>query len=173
MQGDPGPAEIYDRTKPKTDCTALGCDRTGVIIRGLCPLHYRRLMRDGTVDTPVGRARMLDPSIDAKGYLTVYAPQHPLTLARNCRSSRMFVHRIVLYAKVGPGQHPCHHCGRTLTWGINLQVDHLDAVRLNNDPSNLVPTCQPCNTHRALQSPTAFREWTARRRLKFSREVAA
>lgn len=57
-------------------------------------------------------------------------------------------HRAVLYDKIGPGQHPCHHCGTVVEWGLDLHVDHLDDDPLNNDPDNLVPSCFPCNIHR-------------------------
>ncbi len=64
------------------------------------------------------------------------------------------VGRLVLYDKIGPGPHLCHWCGKTIDWarGITkggLVVDHLDWNHNNNDPGNLVPSCNSCNTRRA------------------------
>jgi DNA-binding transcriptional regulator YiaG len=38
-----------------------------------------------------------------------------------------------------------------LTWGVDLHTDHVDHDPLNNDPRNLVPSCQPCNNRRSRQ----------------------
>lgn len=75
---------------------------------------------------------------------------HPLSHT----NGHVFAHRVVLYEAIGPGSHPCHWCGTTVTWSCGkiapefLTVDHLDWDRLNNDPDNLVPSCTPCNTLR-------------------------
>lgn len=86
-------------------------------------------------------------------YTKVYLPGHPLADERGAVGE----HRVILYAKVGPDEHPCHWCGRTLRWlptgqalrRGSLQVDHLDGNPRNNDPMNLVPSCTGCNTGRA------------------------
>ena len=65
-------------------------------------------------------------------------------------------HRLVLYEKIGPGMHTCHWCGVPVTWGSRSKVlhaqrlvaDHVDDVRHNNDPDNLVPACLACNSTR-------------------------
>lgn len=63
--------------------------------------------------------------------------------------------RIVLYEKIGPGEHPCHWCGKSITWmpggGLHqdaLIADHLDWDHSNDTPENLVPSCNVCNSHR-------------------------
>lgn len=65
------------------------------------------------------------------------------------------VHRAVLWDKIGPGTHPCHHCSEPVTWSPGrktaagvLQVDHLDHDTRNNDEDNLVPSCHRCNNLR-------------------------
>lgn len=61
-------------------------------------------------------------------------------------------HRKVLYDAIGPGPHPCHWgCGRMLEWGGygGVQPDHLDGDKLNNETTNLVPSCISCNARRA------------------------
>lgn len=85
-------------------------------------------------------------------YRRVSYPDHPLADGQGC----VRVHRLVLYAKIGPGEHPCHWCGRTVSWDVGarsleprmLVPDHLDGVKTNNDPDNLVPACTPCNVMR-------------------------
>lgn len=63
--------------------------------------------------------------------------------------------RLVLYDKIGPGTHPCEWCEKPVTWkpgdrtsADSLFADHLDWNRHNNDPANLVPSCNACNAHR-------------------------
>lgn len=75
-------------------------------------------------------------------------PGHPLAL----NSSHVPEYRVLLYAAIGPGAHPCHHCGTSVEWrpgdGCSpgtLVVDHLDRNPLNNSLANLVPSCQRCN----------------------------
>lgn len=64
--------------------------------------------------------------------------------------------RAVLYAKIGPGSHPCHWCGISVEWTVGLRgnvagvliTDHVDADPLNDAPENLVPSCPTCNGNR-------------------------
>lgn len=60
--------------------------------------------------------------------------------------------RKVLYDAIGPGPHECHwNCGKLLEWGGHdgIYADHLDGDVSNDDPENLVPSCNPCNARRA------------------------
>lgn len=94
--------------------------------------------------------------IDAYGYRVLTGQwSHPLALA----SGVVQEHRKVLYAKTGPGPHRCYHCDKVIDWkssvrGTDLCVDHLDDDRLNNDPTNLVPSCFRCNWGRNRQLKT-------------------
>lgn len=79
---------------------------------------------------------------------------HPLATARNRRIPE---HRLLLWEKIGPGPHRCHRCGRWVNWSPgagtaagSLVVDHRDRDKHNNDPSNLVPSCQSCNNRNRL-----------------------
>lgn len=86
-------------------------------------------------------------------YSAISHPGHPLAN----KTGRVQTHRFVLYEKIGPGPHPCHWCGATLFWvagklgggGNALVPDHLDGMRRNNLPENLVASCQGCNSHRS------------------------
>lgn len=100
---------------------------------------------------------------------TIYRTKHLMEdhpLAR--KGSTINEHRLILWDKIGPGQHACHHCGRMLTWGLAadsehgeaLWIDHLDRNPKNNDPENLAPSCQPCNAlncDRAVRDDENFR----------------
>ena len=73
---------------------------------------------------------------------------HPVAKAHGAAAE----HRVVLYDEIGPGPHVCHWgCGKLLEWGgrAGIQADHLDGDKLNNDLTNLVPSCGPCNIKRA------------------------
>lgn len=63
-------------------------------------------------------------------------------------SGVMYEHRMVLFDSIGEGPHRCHWCSTPINWGAGLEVDHLDHVRDNNTPSNLVATCHGCNVKR-------------------------
>jgi 5-methylcytosine-specific restriction endonuclease McrA len=82
-------------------------------------------------------------STDPAGYVRIKLPDHPLAVAGWARE-----HALVLYAQLGPGAHPCHHCGKLVAWGTTLEVDHLDRNRQNNDAANLVAACRLCNNAR-------------------------
>lgn len=78
---------------------------------------------------------------------------HPLQPSPEWKS--VPVHRLVLWDTIGYGPHLCHWCGGPINWkpggrtkpGV-LTVDHVDKDDRNNDPSNLVPSCHPCNCRR-------------------------
>lgn len=97
--------------------------------------------------------------IDRSGYVRLtMEDEHPLA----SRVGHLLEARKVLYDKIGPGSHLCHWgCGRLLEWGgsTGICADHVDGNRINNDPENIVPSCNPCNGKRAsLGNPT---DWSS------------
>lgn len=78
-----------------------------------------------------------------------YLPGHPLAGATGLVAEA----RVVLYAQIGPGEHPCHWCGTKVRWTTGLRgnlagsliADHLDSNELNDAPENIVPACGRCN----------------------------
>lgn len=81
----------------------------------------------------------------------VRRPGHPIAPS----SGIVAVSRIVLYEKIGPGDHACHWCGKRVRWnpggGLkpgSLIADHLDFDATNDSTDNIVPTCNMCNRHR-------------------------
>lgn len=81
------------------------------------------------------------------------APTHPLAPPGGYISEA----RIVLYAKIGSGPHPCHWCSRAVDWTVGqrgnlrdaLVADHVNSDPLDDRPENLVPACGTCNGERA------------------------
>lgn len=83
----------------------------------------------------------------------VYLPDHPLAGVNGYVAE----HRAVLFDLIGPGEHPCHWCGKHVRWTNRLVgtghagmlvVDHVNANGLDNRVENLVPSCQGCNASR-------------------------
>lgn len=78
-----------------------------------------------------------------QGYVMLRYQNHPLA----SQFGEVLEHRKVLYDSIGPGEHCCHWCQKTLAWN-EIHVDHLDDDKQNNDPSNLAPSCFKCNIDR-------------------------
>lgn len=107
-------------------------------------MHYHRQYRHGSVEAQANQSGIT--ASHGRRYRLVYVPGHPLA----GKNGRAYEHRVVLYDKIGDGPHPCHWCATTLQWTAKgesdcLTVDHLDNRGDNNDPLNLVPSCQQCN----------------------------
>lgn len=90
-----------------------------------------------------------------RAYPLVRAKGHPLATSGHVA----YLHRMILYDRIGPGTHPCHWCGTPVTWRAplphTLEADHLDGNTANLHPANLVPACRPCNAGRVGQRPGA------------------
>lgn len=137
------PARDYgpNRAKP---CTVDGCEKNRYQGNTLCVTHNWRRFKYG--DTSVTKSRAGSEWEHSHGYKIKGAGGHPVADKRGSAYS----HRLVLFAKLGPGLHPCHWCSTDLEWGVDLTTDHLNDDCTDNDPDNLVPCCQSCNTRRAL-----------------------
>jgi HNH endonuclease len=154
-------------------CGVAGCKKP--VTRpapGLCEMHYYRQYRHGTVGA-VRKARVLR-RVD-RGYVVLRVPEHPLA-----NDGWVYEHRLVLYEQQGPGPQECWWCGAELHWDDrDLNVDHLDYDRSNNDPDNLVISCRACNMGRGAGcDPEGWAISMATRRVlrrhaeEFSKEVA-
>lgn len=127
-----------------TICEIEDCDKPRYQQSLMCCTHKMRKHRYG--DPLVSKDRRGRTYSTSHGYVKQGRPDHPLSNAKG----EVYVHRATLYDSIGPGAHSCHWCGGEVTWGIDLEVDHVDSDRSNNELSNLVPSCHGCNTRRAL-----------------------
>ena len=90
-------------------------------------------------------------------YRKVRRPGHPLA----GKSDSIRVNRLVLYEKIGPGKHRCEWCGTSIEWTTgqayrnknSIVADHLDGDTLNDSSSNLVASCNHCNSQRCRFGP--------------------
>lgn len=89
--------------------------------------------------------------------LVTVSENHPL--CPDTKKRRVFLYRVNLYERIGPGPHPCHWCGDPVNWRVGrskgrdcyqneLAVDHLDGDIRNDSADNLVPACNACNALR-------------------------
>lgn len=146
-----GSLDARERPTPPPDglCTVEGCGSTANRIgAGMCEKHYIRNRRRAAVqsDLPLQYKRTtLKPGLlkHTGGYLLDHAPGHPLQR----QSNRVYQHRIVYHAIHGDGPFNCNWCQKVVTWD-DMHVDHLDDDPTNNDSSNLVASCPPCNQAR-------------------------
>jgi len=148
-----GNAESLVRTYNDTSkCSVDGCNLRPVG-KGFCSIHWTRWKKYGDPlilkQAPNGIG-----NITTRGYVMLSLKSHPLATSHGS----VFQHRVILYNEIGPGTHPCHWCGISIswdkTWPIDkdaLVVDHLDGNRTNNVLSNLVPTCNTCNDKRKVK----------------------
>ena len=99
----------------------------------------------GTYQGGVAAGRYVDES----GYVIISGlVDHPLAHRGTARE-----HRVVLFETIGPGEHSCHWCGTSVSWSKTdreggLHVDHLNFIKTDNRPENLVPSCLVCNFRR-------------------------
>lgn len=130
-------------------CTVPDCAKPARSPRAaLCPMHYHRAYRHGSVNAKPQSIRTGTP----RTYRLLYVPRHALA----GRNGKAYEHRVVLFDTIGPGEHPCHWCGTTLEWLLpkgdprNLVVDHLNEDKADNRAENLVPCCSSCNSARSM-----------------------
>lgn len=95
-----------------------------------------------------GYASRRKPTSELRARRMVNAPGHPLAF----KGRYIPAARLILWEKIGPGEHPCHYCGTIVAWlpgaataAGALVADHKDRDGMNDDPDNLVPACQTCN----------------------------
>ncbi|EGO4532866.1 HNH endonuclease [Escherichia coli] len=125
-------------------CKIEGCDREcRYMEQQVCQKHYFRMMRYGTYElTKHGKGKGF--STNAKGYVMIKEPLHPLAMKNGC----VYEHRKVMYAKYGEQLPPCELCEKTVTWE-NAHIDHKDDRVNNNEPDNLRVLCNACNVMRS------------------------
>lgn len=127
--------------RPWPECGAEGCRRPARrrSENPWCNMHYARVRKHGS---PEYRPAASRGHVNDKGYRVLLRPGHPLARAEG----KVYEHRLVLYAVLGPDDQPCHWCNRMVSWDSTLEVDHLDGNKMNNTPENLAACCHACNS---------------------------
>lgn len=134
-------------------CSVEGCEKPGNGGGGLCWAHRDMEKRNGD-PTARQRASAGTGYTTTNGYRVIRAVGHPVANVKGTA----YEHRVVLYDKIGPGEHECVHCGDIVRWEDGtLTSDHLDFDRSNNDPKNLAPCCHRCNVRRTRVAGTTKR----------------
>ena len=147
----------HQHKKARPLCTVDGCLNRRDYSGGLCNSCYIRWRRTGTTERKVFAYRWQCST----GYIKVVDKLHPLA----SRDGSVFEHRKVLWDAIGAGPHACHWCQTSVDWvpGASskgaLVVDHLDGDKANNQRTNLVAACNPCNSSRGL-----FMSWVTKHR---------
>ena len=125
---------------PSIKCRVDDCERTANRkTYQLCEKHYYRLRRTGSVARP----EVKHSYQRSDGYIVRYAPSHPLS----DKQGKVFEHRMVFYDINGPAAMSCYWCKKRLEWS-DTHIDHLNDVKFDNRPSNLVSSCPVCNQAR-------------------------
>jgi hypothetical protein len=108
----------------------------------MCPRHGGRGKAVNVARGTLGRYVRKD------GYVELVRPDHPLAK----RHGRVFEHRVILFEKSGGISLPCFWCAKDLDWDTTV-ADHLNEIKGDNDPDNLVPSCNDCNRARGAMIP--------------------
>ena len=123
-------------------CRVDGCSRQLMYKKeALCQKHYFRLRRYGTTELTAG-PRKIFVKKNMKGYVQVFAPDHPLAMS----DGFVYEHRKVLFDS-GLFCGSCTICGKAITWK-SMHTDHINCVVDDNRLENLRSTCRGCNLKR-------------------------
>lgn len=126
-------------------CNTPGCEEKATRVSvGLCEACYCQLRRTGSV----ARKPLKGWTRTAAGYVRVAAPAHPMS----DKAGWVYEHRKVMYDQLGPGPQACYWCGLTLSWE-DVVIDHLNEIKDDNSPRNLVVSCNDCNRARGAMLP--------------------
>lgn len=133
-------------------CLTAGCGKKSNpdYKNGLCIACYCYAWRTGKARDPRKKPYKLKTvkRSDGKSYRVLKVPGHPLAMS----GGNVYHHRLVAYSARNGVCGPCYWCAAPLQWKQAI-VDHLDEDGKNNEPSNLVVTCNKCNRARGAMLP--------------------
>lgn len=125
-------------------CAIEGCTGKATRKAQHCEKHYIRIRRTGVATLRHAEGRYTT----AAGYIKLLDQTHPLSDSKG----HVYEHRHVAYVEHKGTCPDCFWCGTTLQWQWAV-VDHLDERKDNNEPSNLVVSCNDCNRSRGAMLP--------------------
>ena len=131
---------LKERAKSLSPCKTDDChNKASRVGAGLCEACYGRQRRRGTTDIKT----YPDKTITSAGYVRIKEPNHCLSDS----TGSVYEHRFVYFEGNGKGPFLCYWCGESVSWDT-MHVDHLDDIKKNNEPDNLVASCPECNQAR-------------------------
>ena len=135
---------LHERKARAGRCGVHKCQEPAVRVgHGLCERHYARVRKTGAVELVPRISLMI-----SRGYRIVKDAGHPLAMANGWVAE----HRLVAFAKYGSGSLNCHWCDSSIEWP-ETHVDHLNEIKDDNRPENLVVACSRCNRARGAMKP--------------------
>lgn len=132
-------------------CRVSGCSgRATRIASGMCEKHYIRHRRTGRTDDPKRKYRYRRSG----GYIRIHNVSHSLADA----GGNVDEHRLVMFELLGDAPQKCHWCDQIIEWKtsnkqLRIVVDHLNEIKDDNRPENLVLSCNSCNRARGACLP--------------------
>lgn len=133
------------RYQQREVCKASGCDnKTRSKGADYCEMCYGRIRRTGNLNAPPPPRYRIETK---DGYVLLQRPGHPIAN----HAGYIPEHRMLMYDRLGAGDHSCHWCGKVLEWK-KICIDHIDNDRKNNNLTNLVVSCNHCNRIRGYIS---------------------
>lgn len=127
-------------------CKVDGCTKHArSAISELCEAHYYRMRRNGILMLMAETSPPPKEKAHIGGYVLEFAPNH--YEAMRTGNNRVYQHRRVFYDHNGSGPFRCHWCQKDVMWDT-MHVDHVNAIRNDNSPGNLVASCPSCNQSR-------------------------
>jgi hypothetical protein len=148
------PKGIYQRSPDlgaKISAALMGHETSDEHRRRIGDAHRGRPKPKCLPECTCGKHRGAQGLTRTNGYLVRTGVVHPLAGKPPGISGNVYEHRLVLWEKLGcqslDCEHECEWCGRVLNWAT-IKADHVDRDKANNDPENLVPSCNGCNIKR-------------------------
>lgn len=141
-------AKRAERHKGLPECKVHGCSNRATRIKwGCCERCHARSLRSGSVAMTL-EIRVGKRTRTSSGYIKLRTKGHAMADS----SGMAFEHRLVAF-EMHSGQCPnCYWCGKALPWK-DCAVDHLNEVKADNRPANLVVSCLRCNRGRGAMLP--------------------
>lgn len=137
-------AKKYSNNKKQNSdfCKITGCRGKATRKDNVCENHYCKMRRTGSYAGLIRSQKAVHGN-----YIRMVgngASQHPMA-SKN--SKMLYEHRMVAYDSREGKCEDCFWCGKELTWS-SCVIDHLNELKHDNSPENLLISCRHCNRAR-------------------------